>query len=140
MEDPMLRLAIFALAIGFSACELRDGDMSDPASWSHYAVCKFPRARAAALTRDPGAAPLAPLAQTRSVLLITGVTIPKAWFDPITARLQRDGFRTFVYEPPSLLSGDLFENSERLGAVVDGIRAQTGEAKIDILAECTGGL
>src|SRR5262245_44620962 len=137
MEDPMLRRAIFALAIAFSACELPDGDMTDPATWGNYFLVKYARERAAAMTLEPGPAPLA---QTRSVLLITGVTIPKEWFDPIKARLQRDGFRTFVYEPPSLLSGDLFENSERLGAVVDGIRAQTGEAKIDILAECTGGL
>jgi triacylglycerol esterase/lipase EstA (alpha/beta hydrolase family) len=72
-------------------------------------------------------------------LLITGVTIP-VWFDPIKARLERDGFRTVVYEPPELLSGDLFENSAALANVIDGIRAQTGEDKIDILAECTGGL
>jgi triacylglycerol lipase len=45
-----------------------------------------------------------------------------------------------VWEPPALLSGDLFENSERLADVIDDIRAETGEAKIDILAECTGGL
>ena len=81
-----------------------------------------------------------PLAQTRTVLLITGVTIPAKSFDPIKVRLERDGFRTVVYEPPALLSGDLFENSERLVQVVDDILAQTGETKIDILAECTGGL
>jgi hypothetical protein len=74
------------------------------------------------------------------VLLITGVTIPARSFDPIKVRLERDGFRTVVYEPPALLSGDLFENSEALADVVDGILARTGETKIDILAECTGGL
>jgi len=68
------------------------------------------------------------------------VTIPGVWFDPIKARLERDGFNTVVWEPPALLSGDLFENTHRLADVIDGIRAQTGEAKIDILAECTGGL
>lgn len=81
-----------------------------------------------------------PLATPRTVLLITGVTIPAKWFDPIKARLVRDGFRPVVYEPPDLLSGDLFQASHDLAAVVAQIRAQTGEQKIDILAECTGGL
>ncbi|HEY4054950.1 MAG TPA: hypothetical protein VGM39_00030, partial [Kofleriaceae bacterium] len=84
--------------------------------------------------------PPAPLTTPRTVLLITGVTIPAASFDPIKLRLERDGFKTVVYEPPDLLSGDLFENSDRLKTVVDQIVASSGENKIDILAECTGGL
>ena len=68
------------------------------------------------------------------------MTIPAVWFDPIKARLELDGFRPVVYEPPDLLSGDLFDNSQAVADVIDGIRAQTGEAKIDILAKCTGGL
>jgi len=81
-----------------------------------------------------------PLATPRAVLLITGVTIPSAWFDPIVARLKRDGFKPVVYEPPALLSGSLFQASQELAAVVDRVRADSGQAKIDILAECTGGL
>ena len=80
------------------------------------------------------------IAKPRTVLLITGVTIKKAWLDPIAARLRRDGFKTVVYEPPGLLSGSLFQASTDLGAVVDRVRAESGEDKIDILAECTGGL
>src|SRR5690349_10693303 len=34
----------------------------------------------------------APIAQPRTVLLITGVTIRAAWLDGIVARLHRDGF------------------------------------------------
>jgi MYXO-CTERM domain-containing protein len=81
-----------------------------------------------------------PLAQPRTVLLITGVTIPGEWFDPIKLRLERDGFRPVVYEPPELLSGDLEDNAQRLAQVVADIEAQTGETRIDILAECTGGV
>jgi hypothetical protein len=81
-----------------------------------------------------------PLPEPRTVLLITGVTIPAAWFNPISARLKRDGFRPIVYEPPDLLSGSLFQASKDLGDVIARVRAQTGEDKIDILAECTGGL
>jgi len=82
----------------------------------------------------------APITKPRTVLLITGVTIKAAWLDPIAARLKRDGFKTVVYEPPGLLSGSLFQASVDLGAVVDRVRAESGEDKIDILAECTGGL
>jgi hypothetical protein len=80
------------------------------------------------------------IAKPRTVLLITGVTIKAAWLDPIAARLRRDGFKTVVYEPPALLSGSLFQASADLDAVVDRVRAESGEDKIDILAECTGGL
>ena len=125
-------------AVAFSTCTLPSGDIKQPETWGQYFLDKFAQERADAMTLEPAFAP--PLAQPRTVLLITGVTIPGEWFDPIKARLERDGFRTVVWEPPALLSGDLFENAERLADVIDGIRAQTGEAKIDILAECTGGL
>jgi MYXO-CTERM domain-containing protein len=68
------------------------------------------------------------------------VTIPAEWFDPIVARLERDGFRPVVYEPPELLSYDLFEASHDLAEVVERVRAESGQEKIDILAECTGGV
>ncbi len=76
----------------------------------------------------------------RTVLLITGVTIKAEWFNPIKARLERDGFTVVVHEPANLLSGDLFEASRELGKLVEQVQAQSGQDKIDILAECTGGL
>jgi hypothetical protein len=122
----------------FATCQLPQGDIQRPDTWGQYFLDKYATERAEAMDLSEPAP--APLAQTRTVLLITGVTIPGEWFDPIKARLERDGFRAVVYEPPELLSGDLFWNSEQLGHVIDGIRAQTGEERIDILAECTGGL
>ena len=130
-------LALASAAV-FSTCTLPSGDLKAPETWGQFFLDKYATERAAAMTMEPAFAP--PLAQPRTVLLITGVTIPAVWFDPIKARLERDGFRTVVWEPPALLSGDLFENTQRLADLVDDIRAQTGEAKIDILAECTGGL
>jgi triacylglycerol lipase len=127
---------VAAVALGTCA-GMPPGDMTTPQYWGQYFLDKYATERHQAMTLEPGPAPIA---QPRTVLLITGVTIPAVWFDPIKARLERDGFRTVVYEPPELLSGDLFENSQKLAAVVDGIRAQTGEERIDILAECTGGL
>jgi hypothetical protein len=122
----------------FATCTLPSGDIKQPQTWGQYFLDKFATERAESMNLNE--TPPAPLATPRTVLLITGVTIPAEWFDPIKARLERDGFRPVVYEPPDLLSGDLFWNSEQLGHVIDGIRAQTGEERIDILAECTGGL
>ncbi len=129
--------ALASLAALGTCAGLPAGNMKDPHYWGDYMLDKYEAERQVPAHLEPGPAPLA---HPRTVLLITGVTIPAVWFDPIKARLVRDGFRPVVYEPPALLSGDLFENSEALATVVDTIRAQTGEAKIDILAECTGGL
>jgi len=134
----MTHAALASLAALGTCANLPSGDLTDPHTWGDYFLDKYADDYRDAMTNIE-AGPT-PLAQTRTVLLITGVTIPAKSFDPIKVRLERDGFRTVVYEPPALLSGDLFENSEALVQVVDNILAQTGETKIDILAECTGGL
>lgn len=131
-------ISLLAAAGTFATCAMPSGDIKQPETWGQYFLDKFAAERAEAMTIEP--ADRAPLAHPRTVLLITGVTIPAEWFDPVKARLERDGFRTVVYEPPRLLSGDLFWNAEELGRVIDDIRAETGEERIDILAECTGGL
>src|SRR5437016_3428964 len=113
-------------------------DWRSPDFWGDLYLAKYTAQRTSFNTHIE-AGP-APLAQPRTVLLITGVTIRAAWFDGIVARLHRDGFNTVVYEPPGLLSGSLLQASHDLAAVVDQVKAQSGQAKIDILAECTGGV
>ena len=134
----LMPAALTAAAVALSTCAVPNGDITQPETWGQYFLDKYAPERAEAMNIEPAFAP--PLAHKRTVLLITGVTIPMVWFDPIKARLERDGFNVVEWEPPRLLSGDLFENSHRLADIVDAIRAQTGEQKIDILAECTGGL
>jgi hypothetical protein len=131
-------LALLSLAFASAACDLDlpPGDVKSPDYWGDFFLDKY--ADELVLQElEPGPTPLA---EPRVVLLITGVTIPAEWFEPMKARLVRDGFIPVVYEPPELLSGDLFENSELLGQVIDQVRADYGQDKIDILAECTGGL
>jgi uncharacterized protein (TIGR03382 family) len=130
--------AALAIALASTACDmdLPPGDMKSPQYWGDVFLDKYEEERVIG-ELEPGPTPLA---EPRVVLLITGVTIPAEWFEPIKARLNRDGFITVVYEPPDLLSGDLFDNSQWLGDVVQQVRADTGFDKIDILAECTGGL
>ncbi len=121
-----------------TACELPEGDITSPQYWGEFFLSKYAVERQAALDNiEPGPEPVV---EGRTVLLITGVTIPAEWFDSIVVRLERDGFVPVVYEPPELLSGDLFEASEELAEVVEELRAESGQDKIDILAECTGGL
>ena len=138
MLSPSVLAASLVTSLASATCTMPSGDITRPETWGDYFLDKYAAERAEATSHiEVGPAPLA---QPRTVLLITGVTIPAEWFDPIVLRLQRDGFRPVVWEPPALLSGDLVENSRRLAQVVDEIRAQTGEERIDILAECTGGL
>ncbi len=117
--------------LGLSAAEIKS-----PQYWGD----KFLRMYQRELQLGPLEPGPMPLKVPRTVLLITGVTIPSAWFNPIVARLERDGFRPVVYEPPNLLSGSLFQASKDLGDVIARVRQQSGQDKIDILAECTGGL
>jgi MYXO-CTERM domain-containing protein len=115
---------------------LPKGDMTSPYYWGDVFLAKYADELVVG-ELEPGPEPLA---EPRTVLLITGVTIPAAWFDPIVARLERDGFRPVVWEPPALLSYSLFEASEDLADVVERVRAESGQDRIDILAECTGGV
>lgn len=116
--------------------DLPEGDVLTPQYWGDYFLNKY------ADELVVGELEVGPpkLEQPRTVLLITGVTIPAKWFDPIVARLERDGFRPVVYEPPELLSYDLFEATRDLAEVVERVQAESGQEKIDILAECTGGV
>ncbi len=135
LAAPILAAAVLG-ATGCPDLDLPPGDVTDPNYWGQAFLDKY---EDELVVGELEAGP-APLEEPRVVLLITGVTIPAEWFEPMKARLERDGFIPVVYEPPDLLSGDLFMNSELLADVVDQVRADTGYDKIDILAECTGGL
>jgi hypothetical protein len=136
MKTAPFALALSVVFASVACSELPDGDITDPQTWGDYFLEKY---QDELVIGELEAGPT-PLEEPRVVLLITGVTIPGEWFEPMKARLERDGFIPVVYEPPDLLSGDLFYNSELLADVVDQVRADTGADKIDILAECTGGL
>lgn len=124
---------------GGSCQDVPMGNWRSPYFWADVYLAKYARQRRAFNSNiEPASTP--PLAKPRTVVLVTGVTIKAEWFDGIAARLHRDGFRTVMYEPPGLLSGDLFEASRALGAFVEKVQRESGDEKVDILAECTGGL
>ena len=113
-----MRIATFAIAAVamFGACweDIPAGDYTSVYFWSDVMWNKYAAERALPVTEEgPGA-----LATPRTVLLVTGVTIRAGWFDQIVERLERDGFVPVVYEPPELLSGNLFPASIELKAVI----------------------
>ena len=128
--------AILPVLAALTCQDLPSGDITSPYYWGDFMLTKYADELVVG-ELEPGPERLD---EPRTVLLITGVTIPQAWFNPIVARLERDGFRPVVWEPPALLSGSLFEASEMLADVVDQVRAESGQETIDILAECTGGV
>jgi hypothetical protein len=74
------------------------------------------------------------------VLLVPGLTIGEEFFEPMKARLLRDGFRPVLYEDRELLATGLVTAAQRLKAKVDELTTATGEQKIDLVAECVGGV
>jgi hypothetical protein len=132
------RTLLFSSAIVLSSCDwaLPPGDQTSPEYWSDFFLDKYADELVVG-DLEPGPPRLE---EPRTVLLITGVTIRAQWFDPIVARLERDGFIPVVYEPPDLLTYDLFEASEDLAEVVQQVLEESGQERIDILAECTGGV
>ncbi len=117
----------------------RGGNWRSPHFWADVYLNKF-AAQRKAFNENIEPATYPPLAKSRTVVLVTGVTIRAAWFEGIQKRLERDGFKTVMYEPPNLLTGDLFQASKELGDFVEKVQAENGGEKVDILAECTGGL
>ncbi|SRR5258706_4227298 len=123
---------------GGTCTKLPAGNWRTAEYWGEFYLAKYHAQLENALENIEQGPP--PLTEPRAVLLITGVTIKAEWMEPIAARLKRDGFIPYIYEPPALLSGDLFEEAAALDGIVDQVRAETGQEKIDILAECTGGV
>lgn len=130
-------LAATMMIFASTACDdLPPGNVKDPHYWGNAFLKKY-ESELVIDQLEPGPPKLT---TPRVVLLITGVTIPAKWFEPIEARLQRDGFVPVVYEPPDLLSGDLEQNTKWLGEVIEKLKVNYKQDTIDILAECTGGV
>jgi MYXO-CTERM domain-containing protein len=130
-------LAATMMIFASTACDdLPPGNVKDPHYWGNAFLKKY-ESELVIDQLEPGPAKLT---TPRVVLLITGVTIPAKWFEPIEARLKRDGFVPVVYEPPDLLSGDLAQNAKWLGDVIEKVKVDYNQDTIDILAECTGGV
>lgn len=82
----------------------------------------------------------APRVDGRIVILVPGISIGREMFAPMQARLERDGFRVFIWEDPALISTGIALAANDLSAFVERVRRENGGQRVDLVAECTGGV
>lgn len=88
------------------------------------------------------AAPAAAAAED-PVVIATGMTAgpifePAYW--PLRDRLRAAGYTVDIFTMPDYGMGDIHANAANLAAFVDGVRARTGAAKVDLIGHSMGGL
>ncbi|HET9140366.1 esterase/lipase family protein [Actinophytocola sp.] len=87
----------------------------------------IPAAPAAAAAPDP-------------VIIVNGTFGPAFFYEPLAARLRHDGYRVAIFELTNLGTGDIANTARDLNAFADRVRAQTGAARVDLVAHSQGGL
>lgn len=85
-------------------------------------------------------APHAPITSARTVLLIPGTTIGPEFFEPMAARLRRDGFDPVIWAPADLFTESLETGAARIADKVQHVLAERGQTKLSIVAECDAGI
>jgi len=99
------------------------------------AVVVFPAASAspaaAATAKDP-------------VIIVAGTFAGEGtadvYYAPLAARLRSSGYQPFIFGLPGAGLGDIANTSQALNAFADGVRAQTGAARVDLIGHSQGGL
>lgn len=72
------------------------------------------------------------------VVIVAGTFGPAFFYEPLAARLRHDGYQAFIFELTDLGTGDIANTAQDLRAFVDGVRATTGAAKVDLVAHSQG--
>ena len=79
-------------------------------------------------------------ASAHTILLIPGTTIGPEFFDPMAARLRRDGFDVVVWAPADLFTESLEIGAQRIAAKVQNVLASRNKTKLSIVAQCDAGV
>lgn len=74
------------------------------------------------------------------VVVVAGLFGPATVYQPLASRLRADGNRVFVYQLPQLGVFDVARSAQAFADFVDGVRASTASAKVDLVAHSEGGL
>jgi len=74
------------------------------------------------------------------VIIVNGTFGPAFFYEPLAARLRHDGYQVFIFELTNLGTGDIASTARDLKTFADGVRAQTGAAKVDLVGHSQGGL
>ncbi|HEV8557998.1 MAG TPA: alpha/beta fold hydrolase [Actinophytocola sp.] len=88
------------------------------------------------------AAPALPAAAAapNPVIIVNGTFGPAFFYEPLAARLRHDGYQVSIFELTNLGTGDIAGTARDFAAFVDGVRARTGAARVDLVAHSQGGL
>ena len=87
---------------------------------------------------SPAAAVEAPVKDP--VIIVAGTFSPAFANEPLAARLRGDGHTVAIFELPTLGTQDIRLTARSLNTFADGVRAQTGAAKVDLVGHSQGGL
>jgi triacylglycerol lipase len=74
------------------------------------------------------------------VIIVAGTFSPELANEPLADRLRGDGYRTFIFELPTLGTQDIGLSAQALDDFADGVRAGTGAARVDLVGHSQGGL
>lgn len=134
-------LLVLCLAVG-SSCASTQAVVRQPDNvfaWKDYWLTHYrtelDRASSEAANQDVSAK-----GAGRVVVLVPGISIGPEMFEPMAARLKRDGFRVVTWEPPALISTGIAPAAKHLAAFVERVRAENGGQRVELVAECTGGV
>jgi triacylglycerol esterase/lipase EstA (alpha/beta hydrolase family) len=71
---------------------------------------------------------------------LTGEPIASVFYAPLAARLRADGYQTYIFGPVDFGTADIRTSAAALNTFVDGVRASTGAARVDLIGHSQGGL
>jgi pimeloyl-ACP methyl ester carboxylesterase len=79
-------------------------------------------------------------AQADPVVLVGGfANSPSGWAE-WRRSLEADGFRVFVFDPPTTGLGDMHDSARAVAAFIEQVRRRTGRRKVDVIGFSEGGL
>ena len=92
-----------------------------------------------------GAAPVGAQAAPRDPVVIvggflTGQPIADVYYPGLADRLRAEGYQTYIFGPVDFGLADIRESAAALDEFVDGVRATTGAARVDLVGHSQGGL
>ena len=71
---------------------------------------------------------------------LAGQGVASVYYAPLAARLRADGYQAFIFGLPQSGLGDARDAAAALNAFSDRVRAQTGAAKVDLIAHSQGAM
>lgn len=71
---------------------------------------------------------------------LTGQPIASIFYTGLANRLRADGYQTYIFGPVDFGLADIRTSAAALNQFVDGIRASTGAARVDLIGHSQGGL